>query len=159
MPALNNPVVDPFARQLTHLSCSRSSNVTLQHLTLEGCKTHSSEGLIDVDYVDNVILSDMKFVNNKNSLGPSSISGSNSSIILLNNSAAGNMGGNGGLLGMVNCTVSISGGNFSRNSGYQGGSLFLSNCNLDLKNASFIESQSDLHGGAINVQVWCCVPN
>lgn len=131
----------------------RSSNVTLQHLRIEGCETHSIEGLFHIDAVDNVLLDNIYFEGNKNSVGPSCISGTNSSVTLRNISAAGNMGVTGGFLRMMSSTVVISRGGFHGNIGDNGGALLLFECNLDVKGAWFEENLSHLSGGAIYIEV------
>lgn len=138
------------------MGCFRSSNVTFQHLKIEDCETHSPEGLIHIEDVDNVVMDGIQFLKNRNGMGPSCISGTNSSLVLRNLFAVGNTGRRGGILGIENCNITVNGGKFYMNSGYKGGTLFLLNCNLDVQGASFEENHSASLGGAIYIEVSCC---
>lgn len=137
------------------MGCFRSSNVTLQHLSIEGCEAHSLQGFIDIDGVENVILDGIEFVGNKDNAGPSSISAANSSFALHNISASRNIGGTGGFLSVVDCRVAINGSNFHGNIGQKGGALFMSNSDIDIRDAWFEENHSDGIGGAVYLQVRC----
>lgn len=133
---------------------SRSNNVTLSNLRIEGCKRDSNWGVLDIDDSSDVFLNNMQCIGNKNAAGPSCISGWSTICTIRDMLAEKNVGGYGGVMKIGYSTLTIEGGNFTKNRArFTGGGAYVENSILLLAGTVFDGNEAYEDGGALTIQV------